>query len=177
MAAEFAELQPAEEPDSPRSGATIWRDVAEELAYAASCRPDDYQAALLIGRPSTGDRAGSDITAYAELARYDGPLAFQRELLREWDAVQARISRRFPDREVLGWVSARPRGRGRLDAIEQIIHRTFFNVPHAVALCLDPARHVWGLYGADADGWLVNIDFDLACVADRDAPTTSTETQ
>ena len=135
----------------------IRSDVADELAYAARYRPVVYQACVLLGHRS---EQGVEVSAYTGLASFDGPFLFLRELIDDWLLVTRRIDRDAPGLEVLGWGSFRPGSEGKLSMAEQIVHRTFFNLPEQVTLSMDPTTDAIAAHGADSSGQLVLIPLD-----------------
>lgn len=127
-------------------------DVVDELAYAARYRPGSYQAGVLLGR--TEDDGSVRVAAYTDLATLDGPSIFLREMLADWEPLQRRARRLAPDLDIIGWVSLSPDHDASLDAIEAMVHRTFFNLPFQTTVCIDPASGTLAAYGVDEAGEL-----------------------
>lgn len=125
-------------------------DVARELAFAAGYHPGSYQAAVLMGART--DDGAVAIRAYTDLSTLDGPFIFLRDLLSDWEATHRRASRLAADLEVMGWISMWPAHSALLGTIETMVHRTFFNLPHHVSICVDPNTGAIAAYQADDSG-------------------------
>jgi hypothetical protein len=140
----------------------LWQDVADGLMHAAEFRPDAFQAALLIGqvKDSSGGLAVL-VQGYTELAAAHDEFHFLRETIADWTPIQARLRRSQPGMRVLGWAGIRPDGGARLTDASQFVHRSLFGLPWQLTLLLDGRNQRLSAWGADAQGYLVNIGFNL----------------
>lgn len=125
-------------------------DVAKELAFAAEYHANSYQAAVLMGGRT--DDGAVAVRAYTGLATLDGPFIFLRDLLADWEPTRRRAQRLAEDLEIVGWISFWPAHGAALGTIERMVHRTFFNLPHHVSICVDPHTGAIAAYQADEDG-------------------------
>lgn len=132
---------------------SIRNDVADELAYALSCRPDSYQACVLLGTISAGRL---DVAGYSDLSVTDGPVAFARELVADWRPMARRIRRADTEISIVGWASYVPQRVDVLDA-EAFVQRTFFNLNHHIALLAGPEPHDAVPYRFNASGELARV--------------------
>ena len=115
--------------------AYLWSAVAEELIYAALYRAERLQIALLLGDVRRGPGGPFvEIKGYTELATYPDHDTYIEELNADWQLTHNRIQRTYPGLRIVGWVSMRAGSQGVISAEEQIVHRTFFNLPHQVAV-------------------------------------------
>ena len=135
-------------------------DVAREIAYAARFRPGSYQAAVLLG--ATTEDGRTDVRAYTDLSTLDGPFIFLRDMLSDWDSVGRRAKRLAPELDVVGWVSIWPGREAELGTVESMVHRTFFNLPHHVSLCVDPDSERLVAYRTSAGGEPVPVPIQSA---------------
>jgi hypothetical protein len=53
---------------------------------------------------------------------------------------------------VIGWVSIWPGRAAELGTIESMVHRTFFNLPHHVSICIDSETEQVVAYQTDSSG-------------------------
>lgn len=149
-------------PRTAGSAVYIWQDVLSELAYAARYRPAEYQTALLTGTQRVGGVGGAVLVqGFCELSTAAGPLAFAAELVSDWNMVVNRLRHTNSGLKLLGWVSMRRDSQGLLHESEQFVHRTLFNLPHQLTVVLDPLHEKIGVWGADSQGFLVNLGFNL----------------
>jgi hypothetical protein len=149
-------------PRTAGAGVYIWQDVIAELAYAARFRPDVYQTALLSGTQRVGGTGSAVLVqGFCELSSVAGPLAFAAELVSDWTMVVNRLRHASPALKLLGWVTVRRDSHGLLHDSEQFVHRTLFNLPHQLTVVLDPVHEKIGVWGADPQGFLVNLGFNL----------------
>ncbi|MCB9520057.1 MAG: hypothetical protein H6699_04170 [Myxococcales bacterium] len=149
---------------------SIRSDVARELAYAAAARPDETQAAIVLGTVHGGCL---ELTAYADLCGIESALAFGRGLLDAWVPLCRRVSRMRPAMSVVGWVSIRRGAGDALEPEEHIVHRTYFNLAHQVTLTLDPSTGALRCFGASRTGDLVAVP--IAATPDFETHTPNNE--
>ena len=61
----------------------------------------------------------------------------------------------------VGWVGMVPGARGQLRPLDEFLHRSLFGLPHQVVLSLDGQNDLCAAWATDAQGYLVNIGFNL----------------
>lgn len=144
------------------AGIYIWQDVLSALVYAARYRPDAYQTAILTGNHRlSGAGAATLIQGFAELATMPSPLAFAVETMNDWNMMLNRLANGKSRLRPAGWVSIRAGSGGVVDAREQFVHRSLFNLPWQLTMVLDPQSEEVGVWGTDAQGFLINLGFNL----------------
>jgi hypothetical protein len=150
------------------AGIYVWQDVLSALVYAAQFRPDAYQTAILTGSHRlSGAGAATLVQGFSELATMTSPLAFAVETMNDWGMIINRLAHGRTTLRPAGWVSVRPGSRGIVDSREQFVHRSLFNLPWQLTLVLDPESEELGVWGAEAQGYLVNLGFNLVVDADE----------
>jgi proteasome lid subunit RPN8/RPN11 len=77
-----------------------------------------------------------EVAVPALKARGEGiSLTFDNATLRDFHQVRAE---QYPAKQVLGWYHSHPRHSVFLSEHDTFIHRSFFNLPHHVAVVVDP---------------------------------------
>lgn len=145
----------------------VWEAVVSELLQSLALAPDETRAGLLTGHYHEGRLNGwLAWDGFAELSPVASVAEFANELRADWDLVRNRLTRGAGDPELIGWVLSRPGSGAILRPVDAMVHRSFFNLPWQITAIIDPAEERFGVYGADAEGELVNLGF---CVIQRRA--------
>lgn len=163
VASELTELRsigPRPAPGTPT--VYVWADALTELIYAGLRRPDDMQAAILVGGLYAGPgQMFIELRGYTDLERFEDTRDFSRNLGESWIPLTNRLARREEGLSILGWACIR-KDQGSEPARDlQITQRSFFNLAHQLMLTIDPVHQEVALYGFDESGGLVQIGFQL----------------
>lgn len=150
----------------------LWQDVLSELCRASQRRPDSFQTAILLGQVrEAAAGTGVLVQGYSELASWRDEMAFLQETLADWSMIVNRVRRGPNSLRPLGWVTMVPGGGGRIRPIDEFLHRSLFSLPFQVMLSLDGEADLCAAWATDAQGYLVNIGFNLVAPQSGDART------
>lgn len=140
----------------------VWSEALSELIHASLRRPTVMQSAILVGGVYAGPGLRFvEVRGFIDLERFDNTTELARSLNDSWVPLNNRVERQGGGWTILGWACLREREGALLERELQVLHRSFFNLPHQLLLSLDPVSEEITLYGFDETSRLVQIGFEL----------------
>jgi hypothetical protein len=148
----------------------VWQDVLAELCMAAQRRQDTFQTAILLGSVrEAAAGTGVLVQGYAEMSTWRDEMTFLHETLDDWSMLVNRARRGIAPLRPVGWVSMVSGAQGQIRPLDEFLHRSLFNLPFQVLLSLDGQNDRCAAWATDAQGYLVNIGFNLVMPNSGDA--------
>ncbi|MBI2933313.1 MAG: Mov34/MPN/PAD-1 family protein [Planctomycetes bacterium] len=122
-------------------------ETLREIVIYAKSNMSRELGGVLIGRFYRWDKKlWIEVAGYIKAQNYVNTAASFKFTHDSWSAITREKEKRFNDMPIVGWQHTHPGYGIFLSHLDQFIQRHFFNLPHQVALVVDPRADELGFF-------------------------------